>query len=97
MLIMKLSSNFEGSRVIMRTRSKGLPRRKMHSSFSVSKEKREAEGLRAELVMDQKEHAELSEQVRRIFEVRDDDSIMVIDGPNLQVQQKLDMIVQLRE
>lgn len=47
--------------------------------------------------MAQKEHDELSEQVRRIFEVRDDDSVMVTDGPNPQFQTNLNVIMQLYE
>ncbi|XP_019263498.1 PREDICTED: filament-like plant protein [Nicotiana attenuata] len=68
-------------------------------AFKLLSEQREGEakGLHAELKMTQKEHAELVEQVRRIFEVSDGDSGMVANGLNSQVQQNLDVIRQLRE
>ncbi|XP_070054861.1 uncharacterized protein [Nicotiana tomentosiformis] len=64
-------------------------------------EKRDAykllsEKLQAELEAVRKEHADLVEQVRREIEVSDDESDTVANGPNPQVQKKLDQIKQLQ-
>lgn len=55
-----------------------------------------SERLQAELEAARKEHADLVEQVRRVLEVSDDESVMVANGPNPQVQKKLDKIEQLQ-
>nr|XP_033513488.1 uncharacterized protein LOC117278161 isoform X1 [Nicotiana tomentosiformis] len=68
-------------------------------AFNLLSEQREGEvrGLRAELEAAQKEQGDLAEQVKKIFEVNDTDSGMVANSSVPQVQQKLDMIGQLRE
>ncbi|XP_070045122.1 uncharacterized protein [Nicotiana tomentosiformis] len=58
---------------------------------------REAKGLRAELETAQNEQADMAEQVKRIFEVNGTDSGMVANSSVPQVQQKFDVIEQLRE
>nr|XP_033517083.1 uncharacterized protein LOC117281339 [Nicotiana tomentosiformis] len=55
-----------------------------------------SERLQAELEASQKEHANLVEQVRRIFELSDDDSHTLTNDPNPQVQKRLDQIEQLK-
>nr|XP_016467644.1 PREDICTED: interactor of constitutive active ROPs 3-like [Nicotiana tabacum] len=55
-----------------------------------------SEKLRDELEAVRKEHADLVEQVRRVFEVGDDESNTVANGPNPQDQKKLDQIEQLQ-
>ncbi|XP_070050172.1 uncharacterized protein [Nicotiana tomentosiformis] len=57
----------------------------------------EAAGLRAELEAAQKKQVDLAEQVNRIIEVNDTDSGEVANSSVPQVQQKLDVIGQLRE
>ncbi|XP_070055438.1 uncharacterized protein [Nicotiana tomentosiformis] len=52
--------------------------------------------LHAELEAAWKEHADLVEQVRRFFEVSDDESDTMPNVPNPQVQKKLDQIEQLQ-
>nr|XP_016480411.1 PREDICTED: centrosome-associated protein CEP250-like [Nicotiana tabacum] len=64
-------------------------------------EKRDAykllsEKLQAELEAARKEHADLVEQVRRVFKVSDDESDKVANGPYPHVQKKLDQIDQLQ-
>ncbi|XP_070050110.1 uncharacterized protein [Nicotiana tomentosiformis] len=56
----------------------------------------EVKGLRAELEASQKEQAELAEQVKRIFEFNDIDSGVMANSSVPQVEQKFDMIRQLR-
>nr|XP_016440050.1 PREDICTED: tropomyosin alpha-3 chain-like [Nicotiana tabacum] len=65
--------------------------------YKLLSEQREGEvkTLRAELDAAQKEHATLVEQVK-IFEVSENKLCMATNGQNLQVQQKLDRIDQLR-
>ncbi|XP_070057452.1 uncharacterized protein [Nicotiana tomentosiformis] len=70
-------------------------KRDMYKLLSEQRE-REAKSLRAELETAQKEHADLVEHVK-IFEVRYDELDMVTNGQNLQVQQKIDRIDQLRD
>ncbi|XP_070032804.1 uncharacterized protein [Nicotiana tomentosiformis] len=55
-----------------------------------------SEKLQTDLDAVRKEHADLVEQVRRVFEVSDDESDTVANGPNPQVQKKLDQIEQLQ-
>nr|XP_016505606.1 PREDICTED: uncharacterized protein LOC107823479 [Nicotiana tabacum] len=50
----------------------------------------------AELEAARKKHADLIEQVRRVFEVSDDELDTVANDPNPQVQKKLDQIEQLQ-
>ncbi|XP_070052696.1 uncharacterized protein [Nicotiana tomentosiformis] len=52
--------------------------------------------LQAELEASRKEHADLVEQVRRIFELSDDDSDTLANDSNPQVQKRLDQIEQLQ-
>ncbi|XP_070040228.1 uncharacterized protein [Nicotiana tomentosiformis] len=54
------------------------------------------EKSQVELEAARKEHTELVEQVRRVFGVSDDESDSLANNPNLQVQNKLDVIEQLR-
>ncbi|XP_070054797.1 uncharacterized protein [Nicotiana tomentosiformis] len=56
----------------------------------------EANGLRVELEAARKEQDDLSEQVKRIFEVNDTDSGVMANSSVPQVQQKFDVIRQLR-
>ncbi|XP_070037087.1 uncharacterized protein [Nicotiana tomentosiformis] len=55
-----------------------------------------SEKLQAKLKAVRKEHADLVEQVRRIFELSDDDSDTLANDPNPQVQKRLDQIEQLQ-
>ncbi|XP_070054660.1 uncharacterized protein [Nicotiana tomentosiformis] len=55
----------------------------------------EAKGLRVELEAGRKEQTDLSEQVKRIFEVTDTDLGVTANSSVSQVQQKLDVIGQL--
>ncbi|XP_070053685.1 uncharacterized protein [Nicotiana tomentosiformis] len=55
-----------------------------------------SEKLQAELEAARKEHADLVEQVRRIFELSDDNSETLANNPNPQVQKRLDQIGQLQ-
>ncbi|XP_070052842.1 uncharacterized protein [Nicotiana tomentosiformis] len=68
-------------------------------AFKLLSEQREGEakGLWVELEVAQKEQADMSEQVKRIFEVNDTDSGVVANSSVPQVQRKLDVIGQLRE
>lgn len=52
--------------------------------------------LKGDLEAARKEYANLVEQVRRVFEVSDDESDTVANGPNPHVQQKIDQIRQLQ-
>ncbi|XP_070057557.1 uncharacterized protein [Nicotiana tomentosiformis] len=72
---------------------------KERDAFKLLSEQREGEakGLRAELEAAQKEQADPAEQVNLIFEVNNTDSGVVANSSVPQVQQKLDMIGQLRE
>ncbi|XP_070032573.1 uncharacterized protein [Nicotiana tomentosiformis] len=66
-------------------------------TFKLLNEQREGEarGLRGELEATRKEQTNLSEQVKRVFEVNDTDLSMKANSSVPQVQQKLDMIGQL--
>ncbi|XP_019230816.1 PREDICTED: cingulin-like [Nicotiana attenuata] len=67
-------------------------------SYKLLSEQREGKvkNLQAELEVARKEHPDLVEQVRSIFEVSDNETDTVANGPNLQVQKKLDKIEQFR-
>ncbi|XP_070010789.1 uncharacterized protein [Nicotiana sylvestris] len=71
-------------------------RMKLKGDSDRERRSREAKSLQALRDVAKKEHADLVEQVRQLFEVSDNDSDTVTNGPNPQVQQKLDQIKHLR-
>ncbi|XP_070055069.1 uncharacterized protein [Nicotiana tomentosiformis] len=55
-----------------------------------------SEKLQAELEVARKEHADLVEQVRRVFELSNNNSDTVANDPNSQVKRRLEQIEQLQ-
>ncbi|XP_019253718.1 PREDICTED: uncharacterized protein LOC109232411 [Nicotiana attenuata] len=76
---------------------RGLTEKK--DAFKLLSEQREEEvkSLRNDLEASQEEHADLVEQVNRIFAVTEEKSSIVTNDLNPQVQQKIDIIGQLRK